>query len=220
MSKKIFLSKTATTKTYIEKKYLNIPLTQDELLEKGDQAAAISEEIGRIEIEKKQEMASYTRIIKSQQERLSFVLETVKKKYEHKEVESEAIYDYEAKKIFYTFEGEVLAERSMGEEELQFSLFEDVPDHQFKELMKKDEETKKAAIKARLESKEEAQKIYDDAMEKFDNQTKEILDDGKGHTNCNSTDDYPTSIDPNIEVEEGSTVATLEIKKKDKSNKK
>lgn len=97
-------------------------LNMREFAEKGKTAAGLSKEIAGIEAEFEEVKDTFKARIKDREAKRDDLLAVINAGEEKREVESTMVMDYDAGKVRYFFEGEMIEERKMTDDERQLQM--------------------------------------------------------------------------------------------------
>lgn len=109
---------------------LPVQLTEQELLEKGDRLAAITQEITVLELEKKVQASSFKVRIDAKVEEQRTIADTIKSGYENRPVEVVEQVDVAARivRVVRVDTGEIVRTRNLNIGDTQVTMFEENPE--------------------------------------------------------------------------------------------
>ena len=114
MNDRMKISKCVTT--------LKFKLTDKEKLEKGNLLATLSRQIAVVDGVLKQAKSRHKADSAELKNQFEAAVSCLSTGTEHREVECEEVRDYEAKRVSYLYEGEVMEERPMRQDEMQLRI--------------------------------------------------------------------------------------------------
>lgn len=97
-------------------------LTEQEFAEKGKEAAALSQDLSKIQYEFKEVKETFASRIKTKQAQRNLLLKCINDGFEKRTVQCNMIKDFDSKLVQYWFKGELMEERAMLEGEMQIEM--------------------------------------------------------------------------------------------------